>query len=429
MNSDLSAKKNATPLSFEEIANIARIAPKELITASVAKGDDISRDPGLLLTKKDIINIKIYEATALALPYTLEDVQAYLKFGDPNDGGIGLSYKDFLNTFILTREHAKSWAPLNDEIRLTGTNLKIFSGQMITYGNSIADLNAGLKNSDSIKKYLESNNITTLAQLKNIEVTSDKHFPGITLENGVKKDLSAYLSLILKEINTYLQETETLDKKIIQFSDNLSNNVLPKIKTQLNLVSSNTVQADIKEIEKSISERSLRIEEKSKEYTILVEKSFDSAASLNIVGLGMAIYKGVEAEETRSLRDQLRAEQRQDIEKVSKKNQTLASLLRVRHELEGLKNITFDAEAATKNLRHVWNAILKFIQSSKESADDINDTVSLGLFIHHFKLVVDPWKEIQKHTDIFIDIFREADEEYKRIHINNIPQHNRSMEL
>lgn len=126
MNPDIATERTSTAFSFDEIVHIAKTAPKELISASVAERDDVSRDPGLILTKKDIINLKIYEATALALPYTLEDVQTYLRFGNANDGGPGLAHKDFLNTFTRTREHALRWAPLNDEIKLTGTKLKIF---------------------------------------------------------------------------------------------------------------------------------------------------------------------------------------------------------------------------------------------------------------------------------------------------------------
>lgn len=429
MKPDIFTEETSRELSFDEIVHIAKIAPKELISASVADGDDVSRDPGLLLTKKDIINIKTYEATALALPYTLEDVQTYLTFGNANDGGPGLAYKDFLSTFTLTREHALRWAPLNDEIRLTGTKLKIFSSHMIIYGDSITDLNTGIKNPGAIKEYLDSNNITTLSQLKNIEIISDEHFPGIELKEGTKKDLDAYLSLIFEKVSINLKETDNLNKNIMKFSDDLTTVVLPQIKKQLKYVSDNTVQANITTLKHSIEERFLRIEEKNKEYTALVEKSFETAASLNIVGLGMAIYKGVEAENTRSERNQLREAQQQDIEKLDKKNQTLASLYRVKHELVGLHSVTFDAEASTKNLRHVWNVIHEFVKASKKSTDKINDTVSLSLFIHHFKLVVEPWRDIKKHTDLFIKIFKEADQEYKQAYINSTPQTRSPMEI
>lgn len=429
MKPDTPNEISSSELSFDDIAHIAKIAPEALIKASVAEGDDVSRKPGLLLTKSDIINIKIYEATALALPYTLEDVQNYLKFGNADDGGRGLAYKDFLNTFTLTREHALRWAPLNDEIKLTGTKLKIFSGNMVIYGDSITELNTGIKNAATIREYLDSHKITALAQLKKIKVISNDSFPGIALDDGTKKDLGDYLSLIFEAVNTNLEDTKNLNKNIIDFSNDLTNLVLPKIKTHVKLVSDNTVQADINALKESIEERSLRIDEKSKEYTALVEKSFNAAASLNVAGLGMAIYQGVEAENTRGERNRLREEQQQEIEKLSQKNQTLASLYRVKNELEGLQHVTFDAEAATKNLRHVWNAILKFVQLSKESKDHINDTVSLSLFILHFKLVVEPWRDIQKHTDLFINIFKEADEEYKKMYINSTRQPNHPMEL
>lgn len=292
MNSEISTEKTAAKPSFDDIVLAAQAAPKILSDASAGEGDDISRDIGLVITKKDIINIKIYEAAALALPYTPEGVQNYLKFGDAKDGGPGLAYKDFLNTFTLTRNHALRWAPLNDEIRLISTKLNIFSSRIIIYGDSMKKLEAGITNSKEIADYFEAQKITSLAQLVDTEVISDKHFPGIPLKNGVKKDLEAYLSLIFDEVEAHLIDTDALAKNIIKFSDDLTNHVLPKVKVQTLLVSNNTLDADIKTIKDSIDERDLRIEEKNQEYVKLVKQSFDSLGT-GFFGLGMAIYNGV----------------------------------------------------------------------------------------------------------------------------------------
>lgn len=87
--------------------------------------------------------------------------------------------------------------------------------------------------------------------------------------------------------------------------------------------------------------------------------------------------------------------------------------------LQNLQLVTFDADVATQNLRHVWNVIYQYVKQSQSSIDTINDALSLGLFMAEFKLVIDPWRHIEKTADIFITVFKEAEEEYKKNYIND----------
>lgn len=204
---------------------------------------------------------------------------------------------------------------------------------------------------------------------------------------------------------------------------------MPKIKIQLKLVETNTVQSDTDFLKHSISERSVHIDEKTKEYKALVQKALQAASEFNLPGLGIAIYHGVTAEDTRYERNQLLADQNAEIEKLSKKNQTLASLHKVKLDLQNLDIVTFNADMATQNLRHVWDVIYAYVKQSTDSVNNINDALSLGLFMTEFKLVVDPWRDIAMQTDIFIKVFIEADEEYKRIYTDSDNQTNHLMEL
>ena len=75
MNPNTATENTVKNLSYEEIIYQAQNAPKVLTSVSAADQDDVSRAPGLLLTKEEIISIKRYEAAALELPSTLDDVQ------------------------------------------------------------------------------------------------------------------------------------------------------------------------------------------------------------------------------------------------------------------------------------------------------------------------------------------------------------------
>lgn len=419
MNPNTATENTVKNLSYEEIIYQAQNAPKVLTSVSAADQDDVSRAPGLLLTKEEIISIKRYEAAALELPSTLEDVQNYLNYGDVNDVGPGLEYKNFLDLFTLTRNHALQWSPLYDEMKLTGTKLRIFAHSMSVYGDSITQLYDGILSVKKLEKLLEVNQVETLAQLKEIEVNSGEKFPDIELEKDTKKNLGSYLSTIFDKVKNNLEDTQNVHKELTDFSDTLHNRVVPKIKTQLQLVSNNSVQADIEVLKSAIDARSLLIDEKSKEYKALVEKSISNALSFNLPGLVMGIYVGVEADGVRVERNRLSEAQKLDIEKLSKKDKTLASLHHMKRYLQNLQLVTFDADVATQNLRHVWNVIYQYVKQSQSSIDTINDALSLGLFMAEFKLVIDPWRHIEKTADIFITAFKEAKEEYKKNYIND----------
>lgn len=419
MNPNTATENTVKNLSYEEIIYQAQNAPKVLTSVSAADQDDVSRAPGLLLTKEEIISIKRYEAAALELPSTLEDVQNYLNYGDVNDVGPGLEYKNFLDLFTLTRNHALQWSPLYDEMKLTGTKLRIFAHSMSVYGDSITQLYDGILSVKKLEKLLEVNQVETLAQLKKIEVNSGEKFPDIELEKDTKKNLGSYLSTIFDKVKNNLEDTQNVHKELTDFSDTLHNRVVPKIKTQLQLVSNNSVQADIEVLKSAIDARSLLIDEKSKEYKALVEKSISNALSFNLPGLVMGIYVGVEADGVRVERNRLSEAQKLDIEKLSKKDKTLASLHHMKRYLQNLQLVTFDADVATQNLRHVWNVIYQYVKQSQSSIDTINDALSLGLFMAEFKLVIDPWRHIEKTADIFITVFKKAEEEYKKNYIND----------
>lgn len=146
----------------------------------------------------------------------------------------------------------------------------------------------------------------------------------------------------------------------------------------------------------------------------MVKEAIVAAATLNIGGLIMGIYQGVKAEELRKERNRLKNEQDGDIEKLVSKSQTLTSLNRVRGDLQNLSAVTIEAEAATQNLMLVWNSLSKFIESSSEHVEKIENAVRLRMFITQIELVVSPWKdEIQHRSDALLAIFDEAEKEYQ----------------
>ncbi|MFW9267839.1 hypothetical protein ACLK1G_11610 [Pseudomonas sp. NR3] len=100
--------------------------------ASFGEGGGNNRQPGIQLTKEQIISLKKYEVLGLSLPVRIQDVQVYLNYGAGDEGGPGLKAVDFQKTFAITYDHAKRWTPLREDIMQTGTNLSIFSRRPIS---------------------------------------------------------------------------------------------------------------------------------------------------------------------------------------------------------------------------------------------------------------------------------------------------------
>ncbi|MFJ5284700.1 alpha-xenorhabdolysin family binary toxin subunit A [Pseudomonas sp. NPDC088429] len=401
------ALNNASP---EQVMQMAAAAPKLLSDASTSDGDDVVRDRGLLLTKKQIIDLRKYEAAGLALPHTLKDVEDYLRYGAGQNGGPGLNPTDFLSTFVNTRNHARRWSPLRERIMMTGQGLKSFASSMLNYGKAIQEV---LSDDDSVA-FLKKNKIKTLAQLKALEIELGDKFPDIEIDPDTVATLGYYLQRIFERINKNLSDVQGIKNDLDLFGYDLREHVLPNIKLRVGLIDSSTLAADIKVLKNDIDNRAKEIDIKNTEYKAAVQEALKSAAGMNIVGLAMAIYMGVEAENIRAARKALYAEQERDIQVLASKNQTLGSLARVKHDLQSLMIVTIDADIATQNLMHVWKSLYLHISNSVAAMGRVNDALSLRVFGTEFEEVVLPWKTIETDSDKLIQVFKEADEEYER---------------
>lgn len=394
--------------SSDDLARFAQLAPKTLANASAPEQEGQSRGKGLLLTKKQIIDLRKYEAAALALPFTLADVKDYLNFGA--DAGAGLKHEDFVRTFSATRRHAQRWSPLREAIMLTGSQLKLFAASMTLYNRAIKDVYDDIKSS----KLLDKHNIKTWAELKRLELELGDKIPGIELEPDTVSDLGYYLGRIFKRIKGNLDDVATIKEQLASFGYDLREYILPEIKLRISLIGSNSLPADIETLKQQIDERSQQINEKNADYKSAVEKSIGAAAGMNLAGLALAIYLGVEAENIRAQRNRLYKEQEEAIETLKRKNQTLGSLTRVKHDLQGLELVTVDADIATQNLMHVWNVLHLYVKDSQEAVSMFTDALSVRRFLLAFEEVAEPWRKIELDADALIAVFKEADAEYER---------------
>lgn len=397
------------PNTDDVVVDEASRAPKVLIDASVGRLDEVTREPGLILTKEQIKNIKLYEMVGLRLPVELRDVITYL--GYEKGAGDGLQAVDFQKTFNIVRNHASTWNPLRGDLLGVGSKLQVFAGQMLVFGKGVEEIFADIKEGP-LKQY----NIKTLEDLRNVELELGENFPGLELDAEDKdtvKDFSFYLDRMFKEIEKRQTETDQLKERLDKFSFDLRNTVYPAVKLRLSAIDNNKLGAEIKALNLVIEQRAKDIDIKTEEYNKLVKEAIGSAATLNIVGIGMSIYLGVEAEKIRKERKKMRQDQARDIATMNTKDAILGRLNTVRMELQDLDMIIVDADMATRNLAHVWGTIAAYVNQSSQSIQEITNGLKLRRFIMEFRLVIQPWNDIQDDTHLLLEVFKQADDEFR----------------
>jgi len=400
-------EKSLESKNYDEVATLAAAVPQSLMSLSTGAANEVTRANGLILTKDQIISLRKYETTGLALPTNERALATYLNFGD-EEGGMGFTKKDFLMSFTKINVHASLWSPLRSRIMLTGTHLKLFGSSMGVYLSSVEEIFADVK----AAKALGTHKITNYAQLREWEVIEGKPFPDLALEADTIPDLGDVLDQIFEQVKEHLRTAAQIKSDLDHFSRQLTNDVIPAIKLLSLALKNNTYASDIEILNNEIKERANQIDELHKEYKALVLKSLGSVSSFSIIGLGVAIYTGVEAEGVRSRRNDLSRAQEAAIKSLESKSRALGSIARIRSDMQNMQTVALDAEVATNNVVHTWNVLHAYIESSEKAVLKIEDGVRLQAFITQFRLVAAPWVAIEKSADALVELFHEAEQQY-----------------
>ncbi|MDH0748337.1 alpha-xenorhabdolysin family binary toxin subunit A [Pseudomonas sp. GD03842] len=390
------------PQSIKSLPESAATDPALLFHSSVGEESDTTRSGGLILTKDQIKHLKHYEIKGLALPTQLDDVIAYL--GYETGAGRGLEAVDFQGSFTLIHDHASLWNPLRTDLLTVSDKLVVFAGLMQVYGDSMMEVFDDVRALGLVEKY----DIKTLEELRKVELQLGHRFPGI--EQADREDLGYFLNRILEKVRERESEANAIKNRLDDFGKQLANRVAPDIKLRLACIDNNALNTEIAALQKKIDERATAIEEKNKEYKQLVKEAIGSVAA---GGLILMIYTSVQAEKVRKERNKLRSEQQADIAFMEQKNRILASLGRVRMDLQDLDLIVIDADIATKNLITVWNKLATFIAESSMQVNGIHDGLSMRRFKNQFNLVVTPWATIEVDAKKLLNVFAEADREFR----------------
>lgn len=397
---------------IDDIVDEASRAPDVLMDGSLGRLEDSTREPGLILTKEQIKNIKRYEMAGLALPIEIGAVIGYLGYNEGDGAGKGLEPKDFQRTFTLINNHARTWNPLRTELISVTSKLQVFADDIKNNGITMEDIYSDVR---ALKK-LEGYDIKTLEDIRKLKDELGDRLKDFTLDAADKSTVSQFsyfLNNILEAVNCQQTEANGIKVRLDTFAKVLAETVLPEIKIKIATINNSNLADLIKTLSEEIETRAQIIEELDTAYKNSVKSALDAVSKLNIVGLAVSIYTGVEAEKIRKKRNEERKIQEEKIAEMRTKNKVLASIHRVRADLQDLDIIVVDADIATKNLVTVWNKITIFIDRSKQGVNAINDALSLYQFMDHFRSVVRPWETVGRDAELLYGVFDQADKEFR----------------
>ncbi|MFP3922035.1 alpha-xenorhabdolysin family binary toxin subunit A [Pseudomonas sp. W5-36] len=407
------ALSNAFNTSTNKAAEEAALAPRALIDASLGQQEDSVRATGLILTKEQIIDLYRYEQKGLHLPTTAEAVSVYLGYDQQNPPGRGLAVSDFTKTFSIIKVHASQWDGLRQRIKLISSELKLFATFMNTTGKRVVRELDTVSASDALKDL----GIITLEDLKRVEKEMGTALPDITLNDDDKdavESVSYFLDRILARVDTEEKRSNRLKADLDAFSRELSNTVRPEISLRLVAIDNNNFKDDVIRLQKEIEDFDKQIDEKSASYKQMVNDSLSAASKLNVIGLGMAIYFGVEAEKVRKERNALKKQRNIKNTEMGTKSTVLRRLNDVKGDMQDLELLTLQADVATQNLVTVWNKLYLYIKTSQEESKRINDALKVRFLAYHFEQVIEPWALIKDEADDLYAVFAEADAEIKK---------------
>ncbi len=407
------ASNNTFNTSTNKAAEEAALAPRALIDASLGQQKESVRAKGLILTKEQIIDLYRYEQKGLHLPTTAEAVSVYLGYDQQNPPGRGLAVSDFTTTFNIIKTHASQWDGLRQRIKLISSELKIFATFMNSTGKRV------IRELDTISgsNVLKDLGINTFEDLKRVEQEMGAAFPDITLNEDdadAVGDVGYFLDRILARVDTEERRSNRLKADLDDFAQELANTVRPEISLRLVAIDNNNFKDDVIRLQKEIDDLDKQIDETSASYKQLVNESLSAASKLNVVGLGMAIYFGVEAEKVRKKRNAIKAQRNVKNTEMGTKSTVLRRLNDVKGDMQDLELLTLQADMATQNLVTVWNKLYLYIKASKESSESITDALKVRFLAFHFEQVIEPWALIKDEADELYAVFAEADAEIKK---------------
>lgn len=378
----------------------------EYIKLVTAENPEVKRQPGLILSREDVINIKLYVKYGLMLPTTYNEVVSYL--GYTRSDIAGLEPSEIQKLFTAIHENAKKWTGsdgIETRVKQQGLDLQNFANEFTTMGDEII---AYIESMSIVQRALRTVGTTNLPQ-------SAVNIPFTTEDHQVVSALSELIKLIKKNIADEEESTRNLRNAIAAFRNEISAELEPQVKQKWRLITNANVSQQVTDLKQDIEELEEEIAQLKKDYDKYVGLAFTGAAG-GIVGI--AITGGVfgdKAEKTRKKRNEKIQVKRQKEAELANREKVATAMSALNNQFEDLHIRLVDAETGAANLEFVWQSLHTTIDNSLDDISQIQDGDTLVKFLAQFKGIVEPWKQVKNSANELMQIFNDAMIEYRKL--------------
>ncbi|MBC3955085.1 MULTISPECIES: alpha-xenorhabdolysin family binary toxin subunit A [Pseudomonas] len=378
------------------------ITPTEFLRTLAEDEKNNGRATALILTKEDILSIKRYERHSLNLPNTLERVEQQLGF--TNSGISGLEPQDLLLTYSAINQHAKSWSPIEIDIKANGFDLDLFAGEFSSQGKQILNYVDKMELVKQLQLSVADLTIETVKSLKPAQLAKTDKTVCLSLAEMLKK--------MAIQMEAHREASKKLADDIKQFAHVLTVDLVPGINDKVRLASRSDLDEDLIALEKEIDRLTVDIDQKHKEY-----ETTKTHIALGLLGgiVGLIVTDsifGAQAETIRRKKNQLITEKKTKLETFGQKRPLAAAIRNLEVLFEDIKIRMLDAHQSAVNLRDLWTMLATYVDNAARRLADISDDQTLLDFVLEFKSVITPWEEMKGITTHLLLTFEQALDEF-----------------
>ncbi len=401
-------------VSTNQTTTVAR-SEIPLVVAKFLAGrhEESARKPGLV-TREDIIRIKLYIKQALSLPRDEAQVVAYVGYHKVDIAG--LEPADINALFLAIRQHAIKWPAIETSLKKQSSGVELAAREIINVGGTIIEV---------IDKMPIIDQLQTLGNFAGKSIENLRYSD---IDGNIAQEVMKILDSMKADIVRCKAETAYVKQVVSDFKTELAGGQLsngayvhglePTVKSKRDLMKRAGFTTDIGSLQSKIDGMEARVEELKRDYDKYVGLCFTGAAG-GIIGLAVTggIF-GAKAEEARKAKNVLIGEiegLRNQVGHKKRLQEAMDSLSLLFYDI-GIRMV--DAESALGNLEAVWVELLDEIETSQRRFATIDEADSLILFMADFKKLIQPWATIQGLSLSLSEAINTGLNEYKKLYDN-----------
>lgn len=353
---------------------------------------DKVREPGLIVSGRDVVAIKRYVTTALELPCELEQIKQLLRYEVADVPG--LEPADMQDFYQDVKLHAREWPSIETAMKTVGVDLVVFSDTLKDSGETLIRFIEGL---DGFK--------SAIGVIGDITTDGLEHYPLIELtdrDKGRGPTLMALLENVRSDIHECGQNARQVRSNITAFKNGLKGNIGPTLGLKLALLQRNGKPESLTSLESELDAVNQDIQQHTEIFEGVLDDQYGVFAFIE------AMLADDAAPSPRARLQQLFVRKRRLAAQIRHNHALQASLLNLQTDLQDLGLRVSAAASSASNLESLWMLILGYVDASAKRLSHLNDAVFLVVFVARLRSMITCWTEIKGNSQDLLTAFNNA---------------------